>query len=274
MYITELCDDIQSNPRASKAMAEGSDREESSAQAGTSEESVSTEKCLLLISSKANESRFAGLLLLLHILRKECEEDVRKRVAERAFERLDEIFFLQLASSESTLELATHIGAGLAQTSHLICSDMKLWRVITTGLNTISQSSTLDDDKRHGVAGELLALAEKAINLCKVIPDEIPEYPQHIHTFVDMLLDRERAWPDEIVLRLVTVLHMALNRMSSERRSIAIMNISADGDDFKGANKRQTQRNAFVNVTQYLSKLSSSYQIDDEACLKVGTEYS
>ena len=233
-----------------------SSKMETTTTTGNGSVSEAEAKCLGMIKAEqTRESKLAGLLLLLHLL-KNTQVD-RKQLADRAFGALDEDFLADLASNAKSLELCVSVSQTLARLSTSVSSDPKLWRVAQKGLSVLcaqmAQTSvegeeedsgkTWDDVVPVAVAEDTLELVEISLQSLKVVEDTRPECPQYLEDAVKVLvslggtaqqsgseLDKQEAGHqrhkrmEELAMR---VLSAALGRMSSERKGLAILNVGS-----------------------------------------------
>ena len=177
--------------------------------------------------SESTSSKCAGLLLLLHIL----QHRKTKEVADRAFERIDEAFLIGLANQSgaggdpAALNLVVSVSQALASLSETVASDPKLWRVARECLHSVADRATTTGEIAGCEGG--LDLALSSLQSLRVVEDERPECPRHLQDAVRIVLASAGGDPGASAARdgATALLRVALSRMSSQRRSLAILNL-------------------------------------------------
>ena len=227
-------------PRSGSADCEGDDED-------------AVRRCLVMVAQAqdadaggASETKLAGLVLLLHLMRKReqrkagavIEEDAVGDLARRAFAALDETFMCRLAAGPTTIGVAAAVMAALARATEEVGADPKLWRVARVALRTIARCSANPTAAVSETAAmDVLEASRRSVASCRVLPEEKPECPDHIALAAAIVApsptpqtagDASPPWPRAVVRAANALLMSGLRRTSAARRAIALGNLPPD----------------------------------------------
>ncbi|QDZ25105.1 hypothetical protein A3770_16p76230 [Chloropicon primus] len=216
---------------------------------------------LRMVAGGTKEEVLAGMLLLLHLL-KTIKTTGASELARKAFANLDPRFLESLAGdSHKGMDLVTAVCSTLGGLSEEVMSDGKVWGIASSCLRSCAASlcpmTTLE---------AVLDLCTKALESLKVVEDERPECPMHLRDACRIVLAlRGKGEEGELARqRAVRLLWVALSRMSSQRRVLAVLNLeeldaAEGGRDRSSSSSSSSSSSHFERVaTALVSAMNTS----------------